>query len=103
MKNLKRLQTHVIEQEIINGNTIEYTYLTTSSNHQPDAINFSIKRGQVGEDEYNANNTITGVYYPDIGKFDVQNNSFQDGDFDIYKAVLATCQGIMLELAEKED
>lgn len=99
MENLEIISTSITVQAkaTINGNTANFAY-----NHLegslPGAINFNVKRGIEGsEPSYSGNNVISGAYYPENGKFDVQNNNFQDGDFDLYQNVLAICKGIVEE------
>lgn len=98
MENLTILSTNISKsaKEVINGNTVNYSW-SYEENSKPVAINFNIQRGEVGAETFTGNNAITGNYYPDSNKFDVVNNGFTDGDFDVYELVLLRCK----ELADE--
>ncbi len=95
MENLEIISTHTTVQgkKLINGNTVNFTW-NTNGDEAIKAINFNLQRGQPTEPNYLGNNVITGAYYPETGKFDVQNNNFQDGDLDVYGEILATVREI---------
>ncbi len=78
----------------INGNTANFSWQKTDG-EEITAVNFNVQRGIVGEAEFNGNNIVNGAYYPQSGKFDVQNNNFTEGDFELYAGVLETCKEIV--------
>lgn len=99
MSNLEVIstQTTVQAKKVINGNTASFAW-NYNQGHLPKAVNFNVQRGIVGEDEFTGNNIITGAFYPEVEKLDVQNNNFQEGDFVLYQSILTTCKGIIAQL-----
>lgn len=106
MENLEIVSTHTTVQgkKLINGNNVNFTW-NTNINEPIKAINFNLQRGQPTEPNYLGNNVITGAYYPESGKFDVQNNNIQDGDLDVYAEILDTVREIATptSLIEEEE
>lgn len=86
-------QTTVQAKQIINGNTANFSWNKDDAAPVA-AINFYVQRGEAGDEGFTGNSVITGAYYPESGKFDVQNNNFQEGDFAVYVGILDTCKGI---------
>lgn len=103
MENLTIISTSITVQakQIINGNTANFAW-NYLENQIPNAINFNIKRGLEGSPTYLGNIVISGAYYPDSEKYDIQNNSFQDGDFDLYQNILTTCKEIVINISNNE-
>lgn len=100
MENLQIISTSITVQakQEINGNTANFAWNYVEGD-LPKAINFNVQRGiEGGEQPFIGNNVISGAYYPENGKFDVQNNSLQDGDFELYNSLLITCKGIVTDL-----
>lgn len=101
MENLEIISTQVTVQakKVIKGNTVNFSW-----NHEqgelPQVVNFNVNRGIIGEPSYTGNGIISGAYYTQSGKFDVQNNNFQDGDLEIYAEILNVCKGITQEIEE---
>lgn len=95
MENLTIISTNVAvqAQEIINGNTVDYTW-SAEQGEIPQAVNYTLKRGVVGDTDFTGNVAILGAYYPEPGKFDFLNNRAEDGDSELYNAILATCKEI---------
>lgn len=104
MENLEIVSTHTTVQgkKLINGNTANFSW-NTNINEPIKAINFNLQRGQPTELNYLGNNVITGAYYPETGKFDVQNNNIQEGDFEMYAEILATVREIATPINLDED
>ncbi|MGX9985824.1 hypothetical protein [Soonwooa purpurea] len=96
MENLTILnkQTSVNAQEIILDNTVDYSWTTTSDESAPTAINFYVKRGVAGSENFNGNNVIQGEFYSSGNGFNVRNSGFQFGDEVLYLSILDTCQAI---------
>ncbi len=92
MENLTILSTNVSKsaKEVINGNTVNYSW-SYEEGKEPSAINFNVIRGVEGDEEYNGNTVVFGQYYPDSGKFDVQNNDFKKDDLTLYDAIYDRC------------
>lgn len=90
-------QISVMAEQTINGNTASFAW-NYNQGHLPKAVNFNVQRGIVGEDGFTGNNIITGAFYPEVEKLDVQNNNFQEGDFVLYQNLLTTCKGIITDL-----
>lgn len=103
MENLEIISTQVTVQakKVINGNTANFSW-----NHQqgelPMVVNFNIQRGLVGEPSYTGNQIVSGAFYTESEKFDVNNNNFQDGDFEIYAELLAVCKSLVAEIQSKK-
>lgn len=95
MENLEIISTitSVQGKEVINQNTAVYSW-NFNGNEKPEVVNFQVRRGVVGNPNYTGNNVITGAYYSNNQKFDVQNNSFQSGDFVLYQAIIDRCVDI---------
>ncbi|QNS40181.1 hypothetical protein H0S70_07140 [Chryseobacterium manosquense] len=95
MENLEIISTQVTVQakKVIKGNTANFSW-----NHEqgelPQVVNFNVNRGLLGEPSYTGNGIISGAFYTQSGKFDVQNNNFQDGDLEIYAEILSVCKEI---------
>lgn len=102
MENLEIISTQVTVQakRIINENTANFSW-----NHEqgslPQTVNFNVQRGvNNGEGLFSGNNVITGAYYAQSKKFDIQNNNFNEGDLLIYNEILTVCQSIVEEIEE---
>lgn len=80
----------------VNGNTAEFSWYYEDG-QIPAIINFSIKRGKAGDNEFTGNQIITGSYYSESGKFDVNNNNFKEGDLVMYQEILDACKEITSE------
>lgn len=95
MENLEIITRSITVQarKIINGNTVTLAW-NHSEGSAPQAINFNVQRGTSGEVNFMGNNAISGAFYPENGKFDVQNNNVQEGDLVMYADLLATCREI---------
>lgn len=96
-------QTNVSAQEIIGGNTVDYNWLTTSEEENPKSVNFFVRRGVVGDAEFNGNITIQGEFYADSNAYNVRNNNFIIGDELLYMSILATCKGVCSGNPETEE
>ncbi|TDX83996.1 hypothetical protein [Epilithonimonas xixisoli] len=101
--NLQIMSTSITvqAQKEISGNTAEFAW-NYQEGKLPTAINFNLKRGIVGLEGFTGNQMMTGAYYPESGKFDVNNNNFVAGDLDIYQDLLETCQFIIEDLKPNE-
>ncbi|MCZ2084166.1 MAG: hypothetical protein LC112_07810 [Flavobacteriales bacterium] len=99
MENLEIISTQITVQakKITNGNTANFSW-NYKEGELPPAVNFNVQRGVVGEPTHTGNNVITGAFYPETEKFDVQNNNFQEGDFELYQNLLIICYGIISAL-----
>lgn len=86
-------QKTVNARQQIAGNTVNFTW-NNLDEETPSIINFNVQRGYLGEPEYTGNFIISGAYYADQNKFDIQNNNFADGDFDLYANILLTCKNL---------
>lgn len=98
--SLEIISTSITVQakETVNENTINYAWNFIEGG-LPQAINFNVQRGIVGGDNpFTGNNVISGAYYPENGKYDVQNNNFIDGDLTLYQSILNTCQSIVTDV-----
>ncbi len=93
-------QTTVNATQEINGNTANFSW-TKNEGEDISAINFYVQRGVVGGEGFTGNNVISGQYYPQSAKFDVQNNNLQAGDLEMYADILAICEGIATEKVAK--
>lgn len=103
--NLNIISTSITvqAQKEISGNVAEFAW-NYQEGQLPTAVNFNVKRGLAGSEGFTGNQMITGAYYPETAKFDVNNNNFVAGDLDIYQELLATCQDIvsgLTPIAEK--
>lgn len=100
MENLEIISTQVTVQakREINGNNVNLSWHFNQGS-VPKAVNFSVQRN-VGTDVFTGNNVITGAFYSESEKFDVQNSNFKDGDFALYEAILASCREIVNEIEE---
>ncbi len=87
-------QTNVSAQEIIGGNTVDYNWQTSSNEQNPNTVNFYVKRGILGDENYTGNVIIQGEFYADSNAYNVRNNNFVTGDELFYMSILATCQGV---------
>ena len=96
MENLDIIstQTTIQARQNIGGNTANFSWSKNEAD-EITAVNFNVQRGQPGQPEFTGNQVITGAYYPQNQKFDVQNNNVQDGDFALYAEILATCKEIV--------
>ena len=103
MENLTIISTSITVQakQVINGNTANFSW-NHNQGELPQAVNFNVNRGLVGEPSYIGNAIIAGAFYTQSGKFDVQNNNFQDGDFDLYQDILTTCKEIVINIQNDE-
>lgn len=103
MENLEIISTQVTVQakQVINGNTANFSW-NHNQGELPQAVNFNVNRGLVGAPSYTGNGIISGAFYTQSGKFDVQNNNFQDGDFDLYQDILTTCKEIVINIQNDE-
>lgn len=101
MANLEIIstQTTVLAEKIINGNKANFTW-NYQNGSIPGSVNFNAMRGVPGDENHTGNSTISGVFYPDNGKFDVQNHNFMDGDFELYDQILSTCRDIVVGITE---
>ena len=99
MENLEIISTQVTVQakQVINGNTANFSW-NHNQGELPQAVNFNVQRGLVGTPSYTGNGIISGAFYTKSGKFDVQNNNFQDGDLEIYAEILNICKAITQEI-----
>jgi len=88
-------------QKEISGNTAEFAW-NYQQGQFPTAINFNLKRGLIGSENYTGNHALSGAYYPESGQFNVNNNVFTEGDLDIYNEILETCQEIVANLDNNE-
>lgn len=95
MENLTIISTTqtVQAQEEINGNTVNYSWYS-NQNESPTAVNFSVNRGTNGSTEFTGNAVISGAYYPESGKFDIQNHNFLESDLVLYGEIWETCKTI---------
>ncbi|SKB63704.1 hypothetical protein SAMN05660477_00413 [Soonwooa buanensis] len=101
--NLEITSTSITVQarEIVNDNTVNYAW-NFIEGQLPQAINFNVQRGVSGGDNpFTGNNVISGAYYPDTGKYDVNNNYFTEGDFTLYQSILTTCKGIVTDVQNR--
>ncbi|CAM1341720.1 hypothetical protein [Tenacibaculum aestuarii] len=87
-----RKQVQETAQQVVNGNTILYSY-NYQENEQPTLIGFSVIRGVSGDANYTGNVLITGSVRN--GNFDVKNQSYQPEDAALYDVIHTTCQGIL--------
>lgn len=103
MENLIIISTSITVQakQVINGNTANFSW-NHNQGELPQAVNFNVNRGLVGAPSYTGNGIISGAFYTQSGKFDVQNNNFQDGDFDLYQDILTTCKEIVINIQNDE-
>lgn len=78
MENLEIIVTDITvkAKQEINSNLISYDRLFN-------VINFNVFRNDL--------KVITGTYFIDINKLDIQNNNYQLGDFELYKTILESC------------
>lgn len=100
MENLEIISTQMTVQakKTINGNTVNFSW-NYKEGELPPAVNFNVQRGVVGgEQPFTGNNIISGAFYANTDKFDVNNNNFVEGDLVIYAEILTTCKGIITEL-----
>lgn len=102
MENLEIISTSITKsaKEVLNGNTISYHW-NYEEGQQIIVVNFSLNRGVAGDPSFNGNTTITGAYYSENSKFDIQNNNFQEGDFILYQSILDNCQSITSLITEE--
>lgn len=98
MENLEIISTQISVQakRVINGNTANFSW-NNKEGEVPQVVNFNVQRGIVGEPDYTGNNIISGAFYSDTEKFDVQNNNVKEGDFAIYQEVLNSCKEIVVD------
>lgn len=103
MENLEIISTQVTVQakQEINGNTANFAW-NFEEGKVPKVVNFNVQRN-TGTPLFTGNNVITGAFYSETEKFDVQNSNFKDGDFALYEAVLATCRGIVTDVAARKN
>lgn len=99
MENLTIISTSITVQakQEINGNTANFAW-NHNQGELPQAVNFNVQRGLIGEPSYTGNAIISGAFYTQSGKFDVQNNNFQDGDLEVYAEILNVCKAITQEI-----
>lgn len=95
MENLEIIstQTTVNAKKVSLGNTVNYTW-NFREDGVPKIINFNTQRGSLGDPIFTGNSAISGAYYSDTKKLDIQNNNFQSGDFELYAQILLTCEEI---------
>ena len=102
MKNLKITSTAITVQgkQIIADNTINYAW-NYLEGKTPSVVNFNLQRGVAGgELSFTGNSIISGAFYTESEKFDIVNNNFKQGDFDLYQEILNTCKEIISELEQ---
>lgn len=91
--------TNVQAKEEINGNVVNYSY-----NHEagkaPLAVVFNVQRGGEG---FTGQNAMSGTYFPQNDKFDVNTSSFQFGDGALQEAIYATCKAIIASLTPEPE
>lgn len=99
MENLQIVSTtiNVQAKEIINGNTVNYSYNYVEGN-TPLAIVFNVCRGTAEDENFTNEVAITGTYFPQNQTFNNEYKNFQIGDAALLENVFATCQGIVSEL-----
>lgn len=95
MENLTIISTNVIVQarQEINGNTVDFSW-NNEQGINPTTVNFFVKRGIIGDPTFTGNNAISGSYYSDTQKYDFINNRTENGDSDLYIAILEICKSI---------
>jgi len=95
MENLEIISTNLFVQakKEINGNTVDFSW-NNEQGTTPNTVNFFVKRGIIGHPNYTGNNSISGNYYADSGKYDFINNKTETGDSDIYLEILQICKEI---------
>lgn len=95
MENLEILHSSIstTAKKIISGHTVEF-YWQNELNADPNMVSFVVKRHEVGNPDFTGNQIITGAYFSDMKKFDVQNNNFVEGDLELYQEILAVCEEI---------
>ena len=100
MENLEIISTQVTVQakQVINGNTVNLSW-NFNQGSIPKAVNFSVQRN-AETPLFTGNNVITGAFFSETEKFDVQNGNFKDGDFALYEEILAICRGIVNQIEE---
>lgn len=104
MKNLEIISTQITVQakNTVNNNTVDFAW-SYLEGQLPSVVNFNVQRGVIGSEQpFTGNNIISGAFYSETEKFDVQNNSFLVGDFDLYQDILNTCKTIVSDIQEKE-
>lgn len=86
MENLTIVSTttNVQAKEQIGENTVVYSY-NHEEGKQPLAIVFNLQR-EGGQ--------MSGTYYPQNEKFDVNTTAYQPGDGGLQEKIFTTCKGI---------
>lgn len=99
MENLTIVSTttNVQATEIINGNTVNYSY-NYEEGKAPLAVVFNLQRGEQGSEGFTGQNAMSGTYYPQNDKFDVNTSSYQPGDGALQEAIYETCKAIVASL-----
>lgn len=99
MENLEITSTQITVQakKIINGNTANFSW-SHKEGELPPVINFNIQRGIVGDPTFTGNNIISGAFYTESEKFDVNNNNLKDGDIDLYAEIVLVCKFLTTEI-----
>ena len=103
MENLEIISTQVTVQakQVVNGNTVNFAWNYMQSNI-PQVVNFNVQRGIENGEPFTGNNIISGAFYTQTEKFDVNNNNYQEGDFNLYQSILITCKSIVADLQQEE-
>lgn len=89
-------QTTVTAMQKIGGHTANFSW-TKNEGEDISAVNFNVQRGVTGQPEFTGNHFISGQYYPQSAKFDIQNNNLQAGDLEMYAEILAICESVATE------
>lgn len=99
METLEIISTQITVQakRVINGNTANFSW-NYQEGEIPQLVNFNVQRGVVGEPTYTGNNIISGAFYSDTEKFDIQNNNFKDGDIELYAEIVLVCKFLTTEI-----
>lgn len=103
MENLEIISSHqtIQARQIIEGNTANFSW-SFIEGETPNAVNFNVQRSVVGNPAYTGNMIITGAYYAQSEKFDVQNNNYCEGDMELYQGILTTCKEIITPTPEPQ-
>lgn len=104
MENLTIVSTttNVQAKEVINGNTVNYSY-NYEAGEAPLAVVFNVQRGVQGGEGFTGQNAMSGTYFPQNDKFDVNTSSYQSGDGAIQEAIYATCKAIIVSLTPEPE
>lgn len=94
MENLTIVSTttNVQAKEVIGENTVIYSY-NFEEGKAPLAVVFNLQRKE---------GQMSGTYYPNNGKFDVNTTAYQPGDGALQEQIFTTCKNISDSLTLEE-